>query len=41
MFKSYGLRLGDPDQAQELLVFSATPGSPSYEKLQLLPAVGA
>jgi transcriptional regulator with XRE-family HTH domain len=32
-------RLVDPDQAQELLVFSATPGSPSYEKLQLLPAV--
>ncbi|MDQ0761583.1 helix-turn-helix transcriptional regulator [Streptomyces canus] len=37
----YCQRLIDPDQAQELLVFSATPGSPSYEKLQLLPAVGA
>ncbi|MEU2056358.1 helix-turn-helix transcriptional regulator [Streptomyces bungoensis] len=37
----YCQRLVDPDQAQELLVFSATPGSPSYEKLQLLPAVGA
>ncbi|WP_329442348.1 helix-turn-helix transcriptional regulator [Streptomyces canus] len=36
----YCQRLIDPDQAQELLVFSATPGSPSYEKLQLLPAVG-
>ncbi|MEU0429898.1 transcriptional regulator, partial [Streptomyces canus] len=35
----YCQRLIDPDQAQELLVFSATPGSPSYEKLQLLPAV--
>ncbi|GAA3942728.1 helix-turn-helix transcriptional regulator [Actinoplanes auranticolor] len=36
----YCQRLVDPDQNQELLVFSATPGSPSYEKLQLLPAVG-
>ncbi|MGX1475427.1 UNVERIFIED_CONTAM: transcriptional regulator with XRE-family HTH domain [Streptomyces canus] len=35
----YCQRLIDPDQAQELLVFSATPGSPSYEKLQLLSAV--
>jgi transcriptional regulator with XRE-family HTH domain len=32
----YGQRLVDPDQAQELLVFSATPGTPSHEKLQLL-----
>ncbi|MYT06513.1 MULTISPECIES: helix-turn-helix transcriptional regulator [Streptomyces] len=37
----YCQRLIDPDQALELLVFSATPGSPSHEKLQLLPAVGA
>ncbi|AQW54434.1 helix-turn-helix domain-containing protein [Streptomyces violaceusniger] len=37
----YCQRLVDPDQAQELLVFSATPGSPSYEKLQLLSAVDA
>jgi transcriptional regulator with XRE-family HTH domain len=36
----YCQRLVDPDQAQELLVFSATPGSPSHEKLQLLPATG-
>ncbi|MFL5993207.1 MAG: transcriptional regulator, partial [Streptomyces sp.] len=36
----YCQRLIDPDQAQELLVFSATPGTPSHEKLQLLPAVG-
>jgi hypothetical protein len=35
----YCQRLIDPDQAQELLVFSATPGTPSYEKLQLLAAV--
>ena len=35
----YCQRLVDPDQAQELLVFSATPGSPSYEKLQLLESV--
>jgi hypothetical protein len=33
----YCQRLVDPDQAQELLVFSATPGSPSHEKLKLLP----
>jgi len=32
----YCQRLVDPDQAQELLVFSAKPGSPSYEKLQQL-----
>jgi len=37
----YCQRLVDPDQAQELLVFSAVPGSPDYEKLQLLAAVGA
>ncbi|WP_413813159.1 hypothetical protein [Streptomyces sp. OE57] len=35
----YAQRLVDPDAAQELLVFSATPGSPSHEKLQLLTAV--
>jgi transcriptional regulator with XRE-family HTH domain len=34
----YCQRLVDPDQAQELLVFSATPGSPSHEKLQRLSA---
>jgi transcriptional regulator with XRE-family HTH domain len=32
--------LYDMDQAQALLVFTATPGTESYEKLQLLPAVG-
>ncbi|MFI6434979.1 helix-turn-helix domain-containing protein [Streptomyces sp. NPDC050759] len=37
----YCQRLVDPDQLQELLVFSAVPGSPDYEKLQLLAAVGA
>ncbi|AQW54433.1 helix-turn-helix domain-containing protein [Streptomyces violaceusniger] len=37
----YCQRLVDPDQAQELLVFSAVPGSTNYEKLQLLAAVGA
>jgi MmyB-like transcription regulator ligand binding domain len=29
--------LVDPDQSQTLLVFTAVPGSESYEKLQLLP----
>jgi transcriptional regulator with XRE-family HTH domain len=37
----YCQRLVDPDQVQELLVFSAVPGSTDYEKLQLLAAVGA
>jgi hypothetical protein len=32
--------LVDPDQSQMLEVFTATPGSESYQKLQLLPAVG-
>jgi transcriptional regulator with XRE-family HTH domain len=32
--------LHDPDQDQVLVVFTAVPGSPSYEKLQLLAAVG-
>ncbi len=35
----YAQLLVDPDAAQELLVFSATPGSPSHEKLQRLTAV--
>ena len=30
----------DPDQSQALLVFTAVPGSPSYEKLQLLSVIG-
>jgi transcriptional regulator with XRE-family HTH domain len=30
----------DPDQSQSLLVFTAVPGSPSYEKLQLLSVIG-
>ena len=32
--------LFDPDQSQTLLVFTAVPGTESYEKLQLLSAVG-
>jgi transcriptional regulator with XRE-family HTH domain len=35
----YCQTLFDPDQLQVLLVFTAVPGSPSYEKLQLLAAV--
>ncbi|MFD4355911.1 helix-turn-helix transcriptional regulator [Nocardia sp. NPDC058518] len=31
----------DPDQSHLLLVYTATPGSESYEKLQLLSVVGA
>ena len=29
-----------PDQGQALLIFTATPGSESYEKLQLLSVIG-
>jgi len=36
----YCQTLLDPDQMQVLLVFTAVPGSPSHEKLQLLAAVG-
>ncbi|MDX3072857.1 hypothetical protein ACIP98_12575 [Streptomyces sp. NPDC088354] len=32
--------LYDADQAQSLLVCTATPGAESYEKLQLLPVLG-
>ncbi len=32
--------LHDPEQAQGLLVYTASPGSPSYEKLQLLSVIG-
>ncbi|MFB9364382.1 helix-turn-helix transcriptional regulator [Actinoplanes nipponensis] len=32
--------LVDPDQSQTLLVFTAVPGSESYEKLQLLSVIG-
>ncbi|GAA0536038.1 helix-turn-helix transcriptional regulator [Paractinoplanes ferrugineus] len=35
----YCQTLFDPDQSQVLLVFTATPSTPSYEKLQLLAAV--
>jgi hypothetical protein len=30
----------DPDQSQTLTVFTASPGSESYEKLQLLRVIG-
>lgn len=33
--------LYDPDQEQSLLVFTATPGTPSYDKLQLLGVIGS
>ena len=36
----YCQTLNEPEQAQTLLVFTAVPGSPSYEKLQMLAAVG-
>ena len=37
----YGQTLLDPDQFQTLIVFTALPGSESYDKLQLLPAIGS
>ena len=37
----YGQTLLDPDQFQTLIVFTALPRSESYDKLQLLPAVGS
>lgn len=33
-------RLLDPEQSHAMLVYTAAPGSPSYERLQLLSAVG-
>jgi len=32
--------LQDPDQSQPLLIFTATPGTDSYEKLALLNVLG-
>jgi len=32
--------LHDVDQGQQLLVITATPGTDSYEKLQLLTVIG-
>jgi len=34
-------RLLDPDEGHSLLVYTATPGSESHEKLQLLSVIGA
>jgi transcriptional regulator with XRE-family HTH domain len=34
-------RLVDPDQAHSLMVYTAVPGSESYEKLQVLSVIGA
>lgn len=34
-------RLVDPAQAQSLMVYTAVPGSESYEKLSLLSVIGA
>ncbi|MEU6392323.1 helix-turn-helix transcriptional regulator [Streptomyces sp. NPDC046939] len=36
----YSEMLVDPEQCQQLLVFTAEPGSPSHQKLQFLAAVG-
>jgi transcriptional regulator with XRE-family HTH domain len=36
----YGQTLLDPDQSQTLMIFTATPGTESYQKLQLLSVIG-
>ena len=33
--------LHDPDQSQSLLVYTAPPGTESYQKLRLLDVIGA
>ena len=33
-------RLVDPDQSQSLVVYTATPGTDSHEKMQLLSVLG-
>ena len=40
VFELYCQTLHDPDQSQTLLVYTAVPGSESYEKLQLLSVIG-
>jgi hypothetical protein len=34
-------RLIDPDQSQQLVVYTATPGTEDYEKFELLSVIGA
>ncbi|NEE51911.1 transcriptional regulator, partial [Streptomyces sp. SID8455] len=34
-------RLLDPDQSHSLLVYTAAPGSESYERLRLLSVIGS
>lgn len=41
MLELYGQTLLDPDQSQALMIFTASPGSESYEKLQLLTVIGS
>jgi len=41
MIEVYGQTLLDPDQSQALLIFTASPGTESYEKMQLLSVIGA
>jgi hypothetical protein len=40
LIEVYCQTLQDPDQSQTLLVYTAVPGSESYEKLQLLSVIG-
>lgn len=40
LIELYGQTLLDPDQSQALLIFTAVPGTESYEKIQFLSVVG-
>lgn len=41
LIELHGQTLLDPDQSQALMIFTASPGSESQEKLQLLSVIGA
>jgi hypothetical protein len=41
LLELYGQTLLDPDQSQALIIFTAAPGSESYEKLKLLSVTGS
>jgi transcriptional regulator with XRE-family HTH domain len=40
MLELHCQRLVDPDQSQQLVVYTASPGTDSYEKMQLLSVIG-
>ena len=40
LLELYGQTLLDPDQSQALVIFTAVPGSETYDKLELLSVIG-